>query len=74
MRANKLNISIPHDLSVVGFDNADSTYFWPKITTIAQDIPKIAANLFNLIVNPPDEPVQIKVDVNFVRGETCRKI
>ena len=74
MRANKLNIKIPQDLSIVGFDDADSTYFWPKITTIRQNIPEMAKTLFDLIVNPPELPVQKKIDVSFVRGETCKRI
>jgi DNA-binding LacI/PurR family transcriptional regulator len=74
MRANKLNIKIPQDLSIVGFDGVDSTYFWPKITTIQQNIEQIAKNLFNLIVNPPAKPEQILINTRFIQGETCRKI
>lgn len=74
MRANKLGVRIPDDISIVGYDNADLTYFWPKITTIRQDITQIAQTLFDLIVNPPDEPVHKKLDVSFIRGETCKRV
>lgn len=39
-RAQELGLSIPEDLSVVGFDNLkECDYVYPALTTIAQDIP-----------------------------------
>lgn len=40
-RAQELGVSIPEDLSVVGFDDLKAcTYVYPALTTIAQDIPQ----------------------------------
>lgn len=40
-RAQELGVSIPEDLSVVGFDDLKAcTYVYPALTTIAQDIPR----------------------------------
>lgn len=74
MMAYKLNISVPDDLSVVGFDGVDSMYFYPKITTIKQDIRKIANTLFEIVTTPSKKPVHQKIDVSIVIGESCKKI
>ncbi|MDM4764246.1 substrate-binding domain-containing protein [Galbitalea sp. SE-J8] len=39
MRAmHELGVGVPHDLSVVGFDNTpESSCFWPPLTTVSQD-------------------------------------
>lgn len=73
MRANQLGFKVPEDLSVVGFDGI-SDFSHAKITTIRQDVPTIAHKLFDLVVNPSDNPSSHVIDVSMVRGETCRKI
>lgn len=74
MKAYKLNISVPDDLSVVGFDGVDPSYFYPKITTIRQDIKKIAQTLFDAITKKDSEPIHEIIDVSIVIGESCKKI
>ncbi|SHE60008.1 transcriptional regulator, LacI family [Marinitoga hydrogenitolerans DSM 16785] len=40
---NELNIKIPEDISIIGFDNIQiGTYFKPRLTTIEQPIGKLA--------------------------------
>lgn len=74
MKAYKLNISVPNDISVAGFDGIASSYFYPKITTIQQNISKIAQTLFDLVTSKPSEPKQSIIDVSLVVGESCKKI
>jgi len=74
MMAYKLNISVPGDLSVVGFDGVDSIYFYPKITTIKQDINKIAKTLFDIVTVPNKTPIHQTIDISIVIGESCTKI
>lgn len=74
MEAYKLNISVPDDLSVVGFDGIVSPYFYPRITTVKQDIKKIAKSLFEAITLKPSNPVHDIIDVSIVIGESCKKI
>jgi DNA-binding LacI/PurR family transcriptional regulator len=74
MRANKLGVSIPNDFSVVAFDGTISDYFWPKITTIAQNITKIAQLLFDCIFLPEGMPIQHTVDISMIIGDSCKKI
>lgn len=74
MMAYKLNISVPDDLSVVGFDGVDLSYFYPKITTIKQDIKQIAQALFDAATKPNNAPIHKTVDISIVIGESCKKI
>ncbi len=74
MEAYKLNISVPDDLSVVGFDGIVSPYFYPRITTIEQNIKKIAKSLFKAITSKTHTPVHDIIDVSIVIGESCKKI
>ncbi|GKX29809.1 DNA-binding transcriptional regulator CytR [Vallitalea longa] len=74
MEAYKLNISVPNDLSVVGFDGIVSSYFYPRITTIEQNIKKLAKALFKAITSKSTAPVHEIIDVSIVIGESCKKI
>lgn len=74
MEAYKLNISVPSDLSVVGFDGIDSTYFYPRITTIKQDIDEIAKTLFKAATIKSSTPIHNIIDVSIIIGESCKKI
>jgi DNA-binding LacI/PurR family transcriptional regulator len=74
MRAYKMNISIPNDLSVVGFDGIDNGYFFPKITTIRQNIKAIVDSLFKAILNNNTEPFHKEIKSSLVIGESCKKI
>lgn len=49
--ASQRKISVPHDLSVVGFDNAPiSEYIWPSLTTVKQPIFQMAAKATQLLL------------------------
>ena len=49
--ANQKGISIPHDLTVTGFDNAPaSRYIWPSLTTIKQPIIEMAVEATRLLI------------------------
>lgn len=74
MAAYKHNINVPNDLSVVGFDGVDSAYFYPKITTIKQNISLIAQTLFDAVTSPTNEAIQKVIDVSIDIGESCKKI
>lgn len=76
VRANKLGLSIPGDFSVVGFDGCAPDYFYPSITTIRQDVPSLARELFacvsgEYLQNGPREHV---VPVSLVIGDSCSKV
>ena len=44
-------LSVPRDVSVVGFDNiAESAYFWPPLTTVSQDFHLIGEKLVDLLL------------------------
>ncbi|MFM2043688.1 MAG: hypothetical protein RLY86_2264 [Pseudomonadota bacterium] len=48
--ATRLGLSIPRDLSVVGFDDTPmASCLWPQLTTVAQPIAEIAENAVDLI-------------------------
>lgn len=74
MEAYKLNISVPNDLSVVGFDGTVGPYFYPNITTIEQDVKHLAQSLFDIITSKSTTPVNEIVDVSIIMGESCKKI
>jgi len=75
MRAYNLKISIPDDLSVAGFDGVDHQYFYPKITTIKQDIRKIAETLFKAVsVTTQESLLHEIIDIEFIIGESCKMI
>ena len=61
-------VSVPDDLSVIGFDNLDlSAYVTPKLTTVSQDIARKAAVAVEMLISSidsrkhPKHPVTIEV-------------
>jgi LacI family transcriptional regulator len=68
---------VPGQVSVLGFDNLDlSEYVTPKLTTIAQDIPRkaeIAVRLLLDAIEGKDHPADpITLDVELIeRGSTA---
>lgn len=62
--ANQKGISIPHQLSVTGFDDAPvSRYVWPSLTTVRQPFQEMASGAVNMLINcirnkPVDLPIQ----------------
>jgi LacI family transcriptional regulator len=50
--ANRLGLRVPHDLSVVGFDNTPSALIaWPPLTTVRQPITEMAAAATTLLLS-----------------------
>ncbi|MBT2483648.1 MULTISPECIES: LacI family DNA-binding transcriptional regulator [unclassified Microbacterium] len=44
-------LSVPADLSVVGFDDIpDAAYYWPKLTTVRQDFDELARRAIDAVV------------------------
>lgn len=61
--AHDLNIRVPEQLSVAGFDDApESRYVWPTLTTVRQPIAAMAETAVKLLISPnPRNPGQSSV-------------
>lgn len=77
---HKAGLSIPNDISIIGFDNISVASFTnPPLTTIhapAEMIGKTAARyLYQLILfdQPKDDPVQITLPCNLIIRDSCGK-
>jgi GntR family transcriptional regulator of arabinose operon len=76
MAAQKLNISVPEELSLVGFDNLkymDDTSW--KLTTVAQDFESIARGCVSILVDMIEKGVETHVEdmivpTRFLKGNT----
>ncbi|MFL2072885.1 LacI family DNA-binding transcriptional regulator [Marinilactibacillus psychrotolerans] len=73
----RLNINVPGDLKIIGFDNTNlSENVSPKLSSVKQDTDKIALytvkNLLNLIVNPKNTGGTIKVPVSLKLRESTQ--
>nr|WP_255551922.1 LacI family DNA-binding transcriptional regulator [Erythrobacter crassostrea] len=65
--AHRHGLSVPDDLSVVGFDNSPSAIsVWPELTTIDQPVSAMAAAAFELVLS------QINDAADKERGQTDR--
>ena len=75
-RANSLGVIIPDDLSVIGFDGTSGDYFYPKLTTVSQDIGEIARLLIQEATEGKINNSCTKhiVPVKLVIGDTCKRI
>ena len=76
--AKEMNISIPNDLSIVGFDNLlMSSLIEPQLTTINQPIDelgeKVCEMLFDLIKGSHEITEDIKLKPNLVIRSTTKK-
>jgi len=64
-RLQELGVSIPDDISVIGFDNLQAaTYVYPALTTIAQDISakgQFAADSIFHLIEDPSAPKEIHI-------------
>jgi len=80
MRAiSESGLSIPDDISLMGFDNIDTAqYVKPTLTTIAvptKDLGRIAVKLlFDKIENQRDYPIQINIPFKVIERESCKVI
>lgn len=77
-KAHTMNISIPNDISLLGFDDIPLISFMkPKITTVRQNIPLLCEKAFKLILGQSNEEVpteRILIPTELVIGDTCKKI
>lgn len=77
-RARELKISIPEDLSIIGFDDGDVRFrMWPALTAVCQDATKIgfeaALWLTRTIAGREDRPMRQQATTTFeVHGTTGR--
>ena len=71
-------LSVPEDISVVGFDGIDiGNYFKPRLTTIRQHKEKIAARSVEILLDCIDNGARSVYEVEefaLVKGESVRKI
>lgn len=57
--AAELGVSVPHDLSVVGFDDIPlATYTVPSLTTVRMPIDEMTAAAARMAMDPPDEEAE----------------
>lgn len=80
-KAVNLNISVPDDISLIGFDNIPFYSFYnTRLTTVQQDIQGLCDNAFDVLMkkinNELDEEDErrILIPVKLQIGETCRKL
>jgi DNA-binding LacI/PurR family transcriptional regulator len=79
-KANSLNISIPEDISLIGFDAIPMYGFYAtKLTTIRQDIDELCTSAFRIMVAKLDQAAQpgkeqrVVIPTGLTIGETCGK-
>lgn len=69
-------LSVPGDISIVGFDNLDYS-FGPDLTTIEQDFHQLGVKTAELIVEAVEDGVQFREEllpVTFVEGTTTKSV
>jgi DNA-binding LacI/PurR family transcriptional regulator len=49
-------LNVPHDISVVGFDDVLGQYLWPPLTTVAQDFERVGRTLVEVLLSHIDDP------------------
>jgi len=74
-----LNVRIPDDISIIGFDNmAISTQLTPQLTTIAQDLDQKAELTFDILFRRLQSPVapaeSMILDVSLVERESVKRL
>lgn len=71
-----MNINVPHDMAIVGFDNSEAfELFYTSITYINQPIEQIGTEAFNMIIKLIEEREKVKhctiiLDPELVEGES----
>ena len=76
---HEMGLSVPEDLSVIGFDNIpESALTTPPLTTIDQSIQEMgyeAAKLLVGLINEPDsDPIHLTLPTELVVRQSCRAI
>ncbi len=72
--ARVLDIDVPARLSVCGFDHVVDDISYVPLTTVEQDIPKIAQSMIDIILKHPGEEKHIVVSSKLIKGGTCSKL
>jgi LacI family transcriptional regulator len=77
--ARSLGLSVPDDLSVIGFDNVpESALCEPPLTTVEQAIQQMGYEavqlLLGLVDNPKAEPAQVVLPTRLVERSSCRAV
>jgi len=77
--ANQKNISVPHDLSLAGFDDAQiSRHIWPSLTTVQQPIIEMTTQavtmLIKVIRKEDIEDMQKQLDSTLVVRESTAPV
>lgn len=75
----KCGVSVPNDVSVIGFDNLpECQYSHPKLTTISQKVSHkaklVGESLFRLIDDPNAAKTSTKTDVEVVERQSVRDL
>lgn len=76
-KLNELGLSVPEDVSIVGFDDIFAASFMsPKVTTIKQDRNKIGENAMNILLSSINRQKtdRLLIEPELVIRETVKKI
>ncbi len=74
--ASQRNLSVPHNLSIAGFDDAPiSRHIWPSLTTIQQPVQELSSNAVELLLkairNKGSENNLMQLHSNLIIRESC---
>jgi LacI family transcriptional regulator len=77
--AHSLGLTVPSNLSVIGFDNVpESALCEPALTTIEQPIQRMGEEavqmLLGLINDPASRPAQVVLPTRLVERASCRAL
>ncbi|MBN1837804.1 MAG: LacI family DNA-binding transcriptional regulator [Spirochaetales bacterium] len=79
-KANSLNISIPRDISLVGFDDIQLySPYTTKLTTVRQDIEALSERAFTIMLakldrsGQPGQQPRVVIPTRLTVGETCAR-
>ena len=79
-KAHSLNISIPNDISLIGFDNIPLySLYTTRLTTVQQNINELCERAFAIMMSKLDqgerqgEPMRVIIPTRLKVGETCGK-
>jgi LacI family transcriptional regulator len=68
---HRLGLRVPEDVSVVGFDDiAMADWDLYRLTTVRQDLRRMAQVAVELVLEPPEEPTRIVLPSALVRRAT----
>jgi len=60
--AQRLGLSVPQDLSIVGFDDTPSaSLVWPPLTTVRQPLAEMARVAVDMLITPPEGPAPHRI-------------